>query len=41
MTVTIPKPVVALLALGVSVGALFFIYEELPALRRYIKFETM
>jgi hypothetical protein len=41
MTITIPKPLVALLGLGLAVGTAFFFYEELPALRRYIKFETM
>jgi hypothetical protein len=41
MTITIPKPVVALLWLALTAGLAFFLYEELPALRRYIKFETM
>ena len=41
MTITIPKPLVALFALAAAVGAAFFLYEELPAMRRYIKFETM
>jgi hypothetical protein len=41
MTITIPKPVVALFGLALAVGAVFFFYEEMPALRRYIKFETM
>jgi hypothetical protein len=41
MTITIPKPLVALLGLGMAAAAVFFFYEEMPALRRYIKFETM
>jgi hypothetical protein len=41
MTITIPKPVVVLGALGLVVGLAFVIYEEMPAMRRYIKFEMM
>ena len=41
MTIRIPKPLVALFALAAAAGAVFFLYEELPAMRRYIKFETM
>jgi hypothetical protein len=41
MTITIPKPIVAVFGLAAIAGAVFFFYEELPALRRYIKFETM
>jgi hypothetical protein len=41
MTITIPKPLVALLGLAAAAGLVFALYEELPALRRYIKFETM
>lgn len=41
MTITIPKPLAALLFLVLGGGAAFFLYQELPAIRRYIKFETM
>jgi hypothetical protein len=41
MTITIPRPLVALFGLALAAGAVFFLYEEAPALRRYIKFETM
>ena len=41
MTITIPKPLAALLGLLLAAGAVFFFYEEVPAMRRYIKFETM
>ena len=41
MTIEIPKPLVALFGLLFAAAGVFFLYEELPALRRYIKFETM
>jgi hypothetical protein len=41
VTITIPKPLVALLGLALAAGVAFALYEEAPALRRYIKFETM
>jgi hypothetical protein len=41
MTIRIPKPLVALFALAAAAGAVFLFYEEVPSLRRYIKFETM
>ena len=41
MTITIPKPLAVLFWLAVAIGAIFFVREEGPALRRYIKFETM
>jgi hypothetical protein len=41
MTITIPRPLVALFGLALAAGAVFILYEEAPALRRYIKFETM
>jgi hypothetical protein len=41
MTITIPKPLAILIGLLLAVGAVFALKEEAPALRRYIKFETM
>jgi hypothetical protein len=41
MTITIPKPLAALIGLALATGAALLFYEEMPALRRYIKFETM
>ncbi|HEV8099153.1 MAG TPA: hypothetical protein VGP56_08385 [Gaiellaceae bacterium] len=41
MTITIPKPLAALMGLFLALGVGFMLKEELPALRRYIKFETM
>ena len=41
MTITIPKPLAMLIGLLLVVGATVALKEELPALRRYLKFETM
>ena len=41
MNVYIPKPLVGLGFVALLGALWFFVYEELPALRRYIKFETM
>ena len=38
MTITIPKPLIALV---LAVLTVLFVREELPAPIRYIKFETM
>lgn len=38
MTITIPKPLIAVV---LAVLAVLFVKEEVPALIRYIKFETM
>jgi hypothetical protein len=41
VTIYIPKPLLGLAALGAAIFAVYFAYEEVPALRRYIKFELM
>jgi hypothetical protein len=41
MTITIPKPLALLFLLVLTVGGGLFLYQEIPAIRRYIKFETM
>jgi hypothetical protein len=41
MTITIPKPIATLIGLLLALGVAALLREEIPALRRYIKLETM
>ena len=41
MTIRIPKAVVALGALCAAAATAFILYEEIPALIRYIRSESM
>jgi hypothetical protein len=41
MTITIPRPVVVFLTLGLAALFAYFAYQETPAMRRYIRMEMM
>jgi hypothetical protein len=42
MTITIPKPLVVLAALAAVAATVYIVYEEVPAMYRYLfKFEAM
>jgi hypothetical protein len=41
MTITIPRPLVLILTLGLAALVAYLGYQEAPAMRRYIRMEMM
>ena len=41
MTIHIPKPLAVIGGLGLAAFLAYFVYEEVPAMRRYLKYEMM